>query len=277
MTTIVFYDSQEKVWFKHCFAELTTDKILFSNNAKCVEVFNKKCKSENKEDKEAQESLVRSWLPLMESFSSGNEDNTILYIPFGMKEMFSSILTKLGFKTKRSDVSSVPTSRELGLGSGEKHTIFYDNMEIKEVSRLVQGCVNKKLEKVLDDVVADPINTIGGIFLFDLKNGFIICESTNNEFIGNINLVAPSLCQLINLDEMLSKFGTTIEHGELKSVAINLTNGIISLYFVNLELPILLGFVSTENIGIGQLLSFSNRESPKIIKELKLAMYTANG
>ncbi|RKZ80509.1 MAG: hypothetical protein DRR19_23495 [Candidatus Parabeggiatoa sp. nov. 1] len=262
---IVFYESQEPVWFKqHCYAELTTDKTFFSNYDEWVEDFNNK-------DIEELKSLVKSWLPPIGNIS-GNEDNTILYIPFEMKDKLIKVLKYLGFNTKNGDIASVPTSKKLGLGPGETRTVFYDNMEIKEVSQLVQGCVNKKLEKVLDDVVADPINPIGGIFLFDLRNGFLICESTNNELSGNINLVAPSLCSLINFDEMLSKFGTTIERGKLNSVVIQLTNGMIRLYFVNLELPILLGFVSTKNKGIGQLIAFSDREYPKIIEELKLAM-----
>ncbi len=90
MTMIVFYESQEPVWFKqHCYAELTTDKTFFSNYDEWVEDFNNK-------DIEELKSLVKSWLPPIGNIS-GNEDNTILYIPFEMKDKLIKVLKYLGF------------------------------------------------------------------------------------------------------------------------------------------------------------------------------------
>ncbi|HIE00906.1 MAG TPA: hypothetical protein EYP59_11565 [Thiotrichaceae bacterium] len=258
MTMIVFYESKEPVWFKqHCYAELTTDKTFFSNYNECVEDFNNK-------DIEEFKSLVKSWLPIGKF--SGNEDNTILYMPFGMKEMLSSILEKFGFKTKQREVSSVPTSRELGLGQGERRTVFYDNMEITEV--MIMMSKQEELVKLLDDIVAED-NEIDAVFIFNDKDGMVNERSHPS----------PNANRQVDIDSFEDVLSGIAGHaisgkrrtsmGALEYRTYHFSNGILNVTVLDegFSEKSLLCFASATPDGLGMMLRYRRRNMPTILEK----------
>jgi len=121
---IIFYENQQnQIWFKGRRAALGPGKVFFSNSPEWVEKF-------NNESVENLKNIVKSSLPRREV--SRNENNSILYIPFEMRDQFIQVLDALGFQAR----DYVPTSGELGLGNEEPRTLFYDGIIIRKFYKL---------------------------------------------------------------------------------------------------------------------------------------------
>jgi hypothetical protein len=160
MTNIVFYENlQEELWFKEQYAELTLEKIIFSNDRKKIDNFNGKSIDELK-------SSIRSFLP---SIGNISDSNTMIYVPVEMKDKFIEILKYLGFKTKKGDTTTIPTSKELGLVKGDIRSSFYDSMTIKDVHVLTEANDMDEIKDLFDEITSADTN-IDAVFLARTDN-----------------------------------------------------------------------------------------------------------
>ena len=247
---IIFYENPKgkELWFTGRKAELTTGKVFFSNSKQWVEDFNNK-------DIEELKSLVRIWLPPIESLSPRNEDNIILYIPFGMKEMFSLILEKLGFKTKRGEVSSVPISQELGLGQGETRTIFCDNMKINEVTIVMS--IKEELKEVFNNIVKED-NEIDAVFVYHPKDGLVgVCSDPSPDKNRQVDI---GVFERVLGDVATSKIAVKDRAGlgSLEHTTHHFSEGIVNVTIMQdgFKELFLLCFVSSTPEGLGELLRY---------------------
>lgn len=131
---IVFYDNEEnEIWFKGSVAALGHGKVFFSNSHEWVDEF-------NNESVENIKNIVKPYL-----------NNSILYIPFEMRVKFIQVIEALDFQAR----DCVPSSEELGLGSEEPRTMFYDGIIIRKFYELA-------LEPQPPEIVDDEQNGRAG-------------------------------------------------------------------------------------------------------------------
>ena len=251
---IVFYESQKQVWFTKDFQyeNLVPTVIFFSNYDKWLDTF------ENEEEQELKD-LIIPWLPKRES----SDNNTTLYIPSNMKEKFIRILNLLGFKTETGNIDSLPNSEQLGLAKDEERSVFYDNLEKKEVFLLTRNrCMptetNDKtnpLQKRMDEITNEK-NEIDAVFVAD--NTCVIAKSElstdpkRKVDADDINICLGNI--LTGLPDI-----TDLGKGNLEYALLQIDEGIICISMVPGTNDRWLGFISATYEGAPRLLAFRKR------------------
>ncbi len=265
---IVIYKSDDNVPFETAYDQLgSIDKIIFSNRSEKVTDFNKKGVGDLKH-------LVEPWLPKRSVIGSQEED-TIFYIPFEIKEKFMEILENWidGFKKimmGKGKEDSVPTSQEFGLGKESPLASFYDEVKIQEVVTMSREDTKKELEKLFNSI-SDDDNEIDAILVctYDGTKMNVQCSSAKKAD-RTVDIDSYSI-QLRDLVSLLSKTGkVNPKIGSLNHVVFQYSGGIIHIS----HLPehgdyTFLIFVSATKEGIEMLEFYRKRNLEEIQRHLK--------
>jgi len=240
---IVIYKASRKVPFQRdCDQFGSAGKIIFSNRSEQVTDFNNKSVDELRHK-------VEPWLPKQGIIGSQKED-TILYVPFEIKEKFMEILEHLidGFKKMmgKGKKDSVPTSEQLGLGKESSLGSFYDEVEVQEVLQLGEDDVSKEnLQELLDKIaIEDENNEVDAIFIttpHPATNPIVIHSQSKDE---NRRVEIPSFGSHIAQFAALRKKMDQAQAG-LKHALFQFNKGITSITRLGKKKQVLLFMVST--------------------------------
>lgn len=186
---IVIYKASQNVPFETAVDQIgSTDKIIYSNSSEKVTDFNNNSIN-------GLIHKVEPWLP-NKALINSQEEYTIFYIPFEIKEKFMQILENLidGFKNMmgKGEIDSVPTSKELGLGEGSALASFYNEMEIQEVINIMNI---PELQKFIDKVSKQD-NGVSGIAIINRNKGKVIISSKEPGADGDLVDLAKMLSWL---------------------------------------------------------------------------------
>jgi hypothetical protein len=155
---IIFYDNKQTVWFNGWSDIFTNGKIIISNKNTYLE-FN------SKSIEELATYSVEPLLPIGKITGS----NTMIYVPVNMTNKFIEILKYLGFKTKKGDTATIPTSEELGLVKGDVRSSFYDSMTIKDVHVLTEANDMDEIQELFDEITSGDTD-VDAVFLTRTDN-----------------------------------------------------------------------------------------------------------
>jgi hypothetical protein len=124
----------------------------------------------------------------------------------------------------------------------------------------------QELETLLNEVVKKA-DQIDAIFVYDLRNSFVLFHSTLvkdhqlfETLFGDKATAMASFGNLRNVGDAVNKFAKEAGQGDLNYAVFQLREGLLLMYFDTLgRIPIAIGFVSAGQVGLGNLLFFSER------------------
>jgi len=129
----------------------------------------------------------------------------------------------------------------------------------------------QELETSLNEIVKKA-DQIDAIFVYDLKNSFVLHKSTHvkdrqlfETLFGDKATAMASFGNLRNVGEAVNKFAKEAGRGELNYSVFQLKEGLLLMYFDTLgRIPIAIGFISAGQVGLGNLLFYSERHIDEI-------------
>ncbi|MEK8018197.1 MAG: hypothetical protein VSS75_015085 [Candidatus Parabeggiatoa sp.] len=122
-------------------------------------------------------------------------------------------------------------------------------------------------------------NEIDAIIIFDPVQGLPLYHNTkysddstrNGQLLhDNYEDIAGSLNRVNSITNILTEFGDSSERGRLRYAIFQLSEGILTLYFLTIkDEPVVVAFISGTEEGVGLLLKHSKREMPTIESKLE--------
>ncbi len=270
MTIIAFYQKQKRA-----------SDFEFEFNANFIELANGIFLYHDEYNPNSAEEIVLP-LPLI----PGDTDKTIIFIPVTVKKFIPSILERLGFQTRDSQIA-IP--RELGLGKEEPRTKFYDyltseknDLEIQEVITMPtpkEKAITELLE-VFNNMAAEE-NEIDAAMIVrcddDEAEIMFSSEPKTGARRVDIDSFSAQMRYLYSLLKMTTKVNDKM--GSLEHVPFQFTGGIIHVTHLphldeafKRDENIFLVFVSATREGMEMLKLARQRRLKEITPLLKTIM-----
>ncbi|OQW92345.1 MAG: hypothetical protein BWK78_01970 [Thiotrichaceae bacterium IS1] len=122
-----------------------------------------------------------------------------------------------------------------------------------------------ELKSLLDDAVAESVG-IDAVFVYDLKNSFLLHRSTQKRAEDLLSSDAmASFGGMKNVKPALDAFAKGAKRGDFQYAIFQLEQGILNIYFETFGTkPFAVGFISASAEGTGSLLHYSQKYIEKI-------------
>jgi hypothetical protein len=269
---IVIYKADKEAPFTTAYNQLgSAEKIIFSNRSEKVTDFNNKSVDELIH-------LVESWLP-KKSVIGSQEEDTIFYVPFEIKEKFMEILENLidGFKKMmgKGERDSVPTSQELGLGKESSLGSFYDDeIEIQEVLTTMD---HEKLQNFVDEI-SKRNNGVSGIAVINRTRGKTIVHSREPGADGDLVDLAKMLNWLAPIISLKKELDGDVAAPLVKKMkcfqncVLHFEGGAVIIDFIDdskVAFPVLIAYLNLNPELVGMAETTAETTSQKIIPLLQ--------
>jgi hypothetical protein len=190
-----------------------------------------------------------------------DKETAIFYVPSEMKSRFKKRVESLFQGTKFDERNPTPEEKSskggilgfIGIGWDKLTRFVTENMEI--IGVMAPKECPKECVEILKSIVSDDNNPIDAIFVYEVKNEYLLCKTENS--------AKPGTLQKYKLKSIVKSLGSLKNDG-LKCDILEFDDGIVISYLVknaSNSPEAIVGFITTvEDEILSNFLFFCNRE-----------------